>query len=263
MPEPFQIEPVRILLVEDEVPAAHRLTGLLRELAPGMEILAVLDSVSDTLAWLSRHGEPDLLFLDIHLADGSGLELFRQRNVDCPVIFTTAFDQYALAAFAANSIAYLLKPVQREELDFALAKFARLRRRSEASWKDRLAGLLRYRPTAPADYPCRVLAGAGRVLTPVDIPEIVCFAVADKTVQLHTVSGKVYTMNQTLDELEQRLDPESFYRISRQVLVNAAGVTQIRRDSSGRIRVRLQSSSPMEFTVSRERAASFRQWLGR
>jgi len=196
---------MRILLIEDELPAARQLARLLREARPDGAILDTLDSVESAVSWLRTFPPPDLIFMDIQIADGLSFDIFQQVEVAAPVIFTTAFDQYALQAFRVNAIDYLLKPVDPEELVAALHK---VEQRRSAALPD-LAALARY--FSPREYKERFMVKAGKHFQMLRADDIACFHSADGFTQALDTGGKKHFVDHTLDELEQLLDPRRFF----------------------------------------------------
>lgn len=236
----------RVFIAEDEPPARERLRAALGRVAPQLQVVGESDSVRGTQDWLARHGPPDLLLLDIQLADGLSLELFEAGAPEVPVVFTTAYDRFALEAFKALAVDYLLKPVSDAALAQALAKAARLRRGFGAevkAWRTRLLGR----------------QGAAYVAVPV---ERLAYAVAlDKLAVAVDEQGRRTTLDMSLAELEAQLDPARFFRLNRQLIVGAHAVERFSAIGKGRLRVELRPALAGDALVSQERAAAFRAWL--
>ena len=267
-----------ILLLEDEYPAAERLQRLLAQAAPEAQVLAVLDTVAGALAWLAVHPAPDLILSDIQLADGLSLEIWEQAVVPSPVIFTTAFDAYAIRAFQANSVAYLLKPVKLAELQAALAKrdaqrdaalHEGLRMRNEelaaspnssfpvphASFSiERLLDALR-------PYKARFLVRQGEQLLPLPVAEAAWFLSRHETVTLVCFDGRRFVLDYTLEQLESLLDPAQFFRLNRQLLAQLPAVCRLHPHFGGKLLVELHPAPPEEVLVSREKAGAVKAWL--
>lgn len=254
------------LILEDELPAANRLQRLIKACDASIRILGVLDSVESAAAFLSGTQQPDLLFADIHLADGLSFELFRRVRLPCPVIFTTAYDEYALRAFKLNSVDYLLKPVDQEELQQALQKFRQWHQqggqkpdntRDEQILQQLLAGWGKPR------FRQRFLIRRGERLDYV-LSEQVAFVYSDGGLT-HLVDrgGQRDLLDKTLDQLEQELDPALFYRISRKCLVALPAIRQMHKYFSGRLKLDLQPTPPFDVFVSRNRVEGFQEWLDR
>lgn len=251
---------MKVLIIEDEDPAAERLESLLKETAPEAEVLARLDSVRASVAWLERNPAPDLIFMDIQVADGLSFEIFRQRDVEAPVVFTTAYDQYALEAFRVNSIDYLLKPVKREELARALNKY---RKTQPATLLPDLGQLLKQlQPGAPVkEFKRRFLIRFGDKIKAVDVDQVMYFYTEDKINYLRTRDNQSYPVDQNLDKLEEILDPKRFFRINRQFIISIESIDQMYSFSKSRVKITLRPPSEGDTIVSTERSPLFKQWL--
>ena len=247
---------MRILLIEDELPAARQLARLLREARPDGAILETLDSVESAVSWLRTFPPPDLIFMDIQIADGLSFDIFQQVEVAAPVIFTTAFDQYALQAFRVNAIDYLLKPIDPEELVAALHK---VEQRRPAALPD-LAALARY--FSPREYKERFMVKAGKHFQMLRADDVACFHSADGFTQALDTGGKKHFVDHPLDELEQLLDPRRFFRVGRNLIVHINAVLRVATHFNGRLKLEIKPAPAEEVFVSRERAAAFKAWLG-
>jgi DNA-binding LytR/AlgR family response regulator len=250
---------MNLLLVEDEPLAARRLEALLREVAPEARVVGQTESVRETLRWLKANPRPDLLLLDIQLADGLSFELFQQTPLEVPVIFTTAYDEYALRAFKVNSVDYLLKPVEREELAAAMDKFRRQQGTSVAQ-VGRLLEAYGLKP-APA-YRSRFLLRLGGRLEVVPVDDVLYLFADDKLVFLVTTDGRKLPVDEPLDELERQLDPAQFSRFNRKFLGRVGAIDRIEPYFNGKLRLWLRHRpTEEEIYVSRERAEPFKSWL--
>lgn len=245
---------MKILLIEDELPAARQLTKLLQAQQPGCTILETLDSVEGAVRWLQAFPAPDLIFMDIQIADGLSFDIFRQTDVSAPVIFTTAFDQYAVQAFKVNAIDYLLKPVDPEELQTALERVTQ--RQAPVD----VAALMRY--FQPATYKDRFLVKTGQHMTFLAIDDVAFFRSSDGLTQAFTFGRKKYFIDHTLDELERLIDPRRFFRVSRAVTVRLDAIRKIHPHLNGRLKLETEPAAPDDVFVSRERAGEFKAWLG-
>ena len=255
---------MKVVIVEDEHLSARRLAALVQRWDPSVEILAELPSVAASIEWFSAHPQPDLVFMDIHLEDGTSFSIFDALNLDVPVIFTTAYDEYMVKAFKVNSVDYLMKPVRYEELSEALDKFRRLHRQPGAS--DTPAGLealLRTLQPKEPEYRKRFLIAAGSRLLTVDIAEVRYFYSAEKLTFLVTAANQRYPIDFSLDKLAPQLDPARFYRISRGMTVSVDAIRQIHQYAKGRIRLDLDPAPKEEVFVSLDRSTDFKEWLGR
>lgn len=287
---------MKTLIIEDEKAAVRNLRALLAEIAPEMEILAITDSITETVEWLQLHPMPELIFMDIHLADGSAFEIFDEIEISCPIIFTTAYDEYALKAFKVNSIDYLLKPINRNDIRRALEKLARLYGSEKnmldpeiPSFEDRKGvegrKAMEDRKTmdpSPGsdrrdvpDYRAFIRAWKqeeqarthflipvkGDKLLPVSVEMILYFYIAEGNVKVVVKGGKEYPFNQTLDELGDCLDPTRFFRVNRQYLISRSAVKDIDMWFNGRLSVNLIVPAPERILVSKARATEFKVWF--
>ena len=254
---------MKILIIEDEAPAARRLAALVRDAQPGAEILEIIDSVESAAKWLAAHRSPDLIFMDIQLADGLSFDIFGRVEVKAPVIFTTAYDEYALKAFKVNSVDYLLKPVDPDELSNSLRKLQTLRDQFAPPLD---AAVLRslvhsLRPDQP-QFKTRFLVRFADKLVFIQADDIAYFIAEDKYVFVITRDNKKYPLDHTLDELDTTLDPSVFFRLNRKFISHLKSIQSIHTYFNGKLKLHLVPAEPEEVTVSRERAALFKKWLG-
>jgi DNA-binding LytR/AlgR family response regulator len=244
------------LIIEDELPAAKQLAKLLSRLSPSIAVIETLDSVSGAVNWLQTFSPPALIFMDIQIADGLSFDIFKQTTVASPVIFTTAFDQYAIQAFKVNAVDYLLKPIEQQELAAAVA---RVRERREIPPID-------YRQLARAmeqpAYKTRFLVKSGQGMIFLSDQDIAWFQSSGGLTQACTVQGKKYFVDHTLEDLEQLLNPADFFRISRAMTLRATAVQKIHTHFNGRLKLELMPVCSEEVFVSRERVNAFKTWLG-
>lgn len=249
-----------ILLVEDEKLAREQLEQMVLELAPDARIAARFDSVARTVAWLRDNPAPDLVFLDIQLADDLSFAIFEQIELRSPVIFTTAFDQYAIRAFKVNSIDYLLKPVDRTELAAALQKFRENRRAAPPPFDiTQLAEALR--KPAVQQYQERFMVSRGERLLSIPADQVAWFEGEDRYVWLMSVDGKRYPVEYKLSDLEGLLDPRSFFRLNRSFIARFEAIKELVTLSKSRVKVVLSPLPSREVIVSSERTAEFKHWL--
>ncbi|WBA43698.1 LytR/AlgR family response regulator transcription factor [Hymenobacter canadensis] len=252
-----------VLLLEDEYPAAERLQRQLLQAAPEAQVLAVLDSVAATLQWLDNNPTPDLILSDIQLADGLSLEIFEQAVVRSPVIFTTAYDAYAIRAFRANSVDYLLKPVKLLELQAALAKLREWRTPAAAPTQpaQRLEHLLDSLPRPERPYKTRFLVRHGEQLLPLPAAQVAWFQSRHETTTLVAQDGRRFVVDYTLEQLESLLDPRQFFRLNRQFLAQLPAVQRLHPHFNGKLLLELHPAPSEEVLVSREKASALKQWL--
>ncbi len=250
---------LRVLIIEDEEPAANRLQKMIREAEPEAEILASIPSVSSAINWFGNNVAPDLIFSDIQLADGTSFDIFQEVNIKCPVIFVTAYDQYAIEAFKLNSVDYLLKPLKKDELLAAISKF-RATRQAPAPALDIQKLLQSYNLHAP-QYKERFIVRYGDHIKTVQTNEVAYFYTEDKVNFLTTFEGRRYAIDLNLDNLESVLDPGTFFRINRQFIVSVRSIAEMFTYTKGRVLIKLNPAAKQETIVSTERSADFKVWL--
>ncbi|UZR95034.1 LytR/AlgR family response regulator transcription factor [Chondrinema litorale] len=253
---------MKIVIIEDETLAAKKMEQMLQRYSDENEIVAQLPSVEEAVEWLSENDEPDLIMADIQLSDGLSFEVFQEVKVKCPVIFTTAYDEYAIEAFKVNSIDYLLKPVRYNKLEEALEK---LNNMSESLQKavrnskiDTLIGLLGKEKKV---YKQRFLVKYGRKIKSVKAHEIAYFISEDKVVFIITFDNRKYAVNHSLEQLEEMMDPGIFFRINRQYLIHIDATQNIFPYFKGRLKIELTPTTNDEIVVSSHKAPLFKEWL--
>lgn len=249
------------LIIEDEKPAARLLQRKLEKLQ--IEVGVMLHSVEESIEWFSKNEHPDLIFLDIQLSDGLSFEIFEKIDIKSAVIFTTAYDEYALKAFKLNSIDYLLKPIDEDDLETAISKFKmRLPKPQNSPQLD--FEFIKKMLQNPFDknFKTRFIVKIGQHLKVISTDEIECFFSENKGTYIHTFDNRNYLLESTLEVLEQELDPEKFYRISRKFILPLQSIKEIVAYSNSRLKVVLPSFSADEVVVSREKVADFKAWIG-
>jgi two-component system LytT family response regulator len=251
---------INVLIIEDELAASKRLQKLITELMPDAAITTILVSIATAVNWFKNNQQPDLVLADIHLADGSSFEIFRQVKLDCPVIFITAYDQYALEAFKHNSIHYLLKPVKKEDLTEAILKFRKMHAVNANSNIDIEKMLMSFRQPA-ANYKERFIIRFGEHIKTIETQDIAYFYTENKANYAVMKDGKRYPVDHNLDELEQLINPKSFFRINRQFIIGYNSITEMVSYSKSRVLIKLNPPSKFETIVSTERSATFKLWL--
>lgn len=251
---------MKILIVEDESINASRLKRLLEELEPNCEILGIIDTVVDTVAWLKSNPCPDLITMDIRLADGLSFAIFDEIEITCPVIFTTAYDEYAIRAFKVNSIDYLMKPIEKTELEFALTKFKSLNK-NESSVTN-ITGILKELIEKPV-FRMRFLVTYRDGYKSVDVADIDFIYSEFKTSNLFLKSGVIISIPQTMEELEQELDPNIFFRANRQFFIRAESIKSIANYFNAKLKIQLKLDPEREVIISREKTPFFKQWMDR
>ena len=251
---------IKALIIEDEEPAADRLKKLVAKADPDIEVADIIVSVRSAVNYL-KNNSPDIIFLDIHLADGESFEIFRQIHVTCPIIFTTAYDQFALQAFKLNSIDYLLKPVKKEELETALKKFKDLFRVHKETIVD-YQKLAEYMGKEKPVYKKRLLIRYGDLFKTIEIKDAAYFFSENKISYVCTKQNAQYALDNTLDELEGFLEPKEFFRINRQFIVSVDSIDKMVAVSKSRVKLSLKPHTEHETIVSTERSPEFKKWLG-
>jgi two-component system, LytTR family, response regulator len=252
---------MRILIVEDEKLSAHRLQGMLKALLPDADIVKITDSIDATISYLNQDPSIDLGLFDIQLADGLSFEIFENIPVSFPVIFTTAFNEYAIRAFKVNSIDYLLKPIDEKELRYAIEQFQAANNSRPTILSDpKIARALKM---LTREYKSRFVVKVGEHLRVIPVDEIALFYSMEKAIYIKTNDERNYPIDFSLDELEDLLNPENYFRISRKHIVSLAAITDIVAYTGSRLKIKLRIPSEEDLLVSRDRAAEFKQWLGR
>jgi DNA-binding LytR/AlgR family response regulator len=253
---------MKIVIIEDEHLAAKRLKDLIIKNNPDAEILENLVSVKRSVEWFRNNPQPDLLFCDIQLADGLCFEIFELVMVNCPVVFTTAYDEYALKAFKLNSIDYLLKPIDYNELTKAISKFEKLYPSKENRPLRPSFSIEELLQTFGQQYKNRFVVKVGLNLKPIETSEIQYFYSLEKSSFLYTSQNKSYDLDYSLDQIEKLTNPKQFYRICRKYLINISFIQQVSAYSNSRLLVKFKNSDVDDAIVSREKVSQFKIWLG-
>lgn len=251
---------MNILIIEDEKPAAEQLMRLLRKQLPEAFFHGPVGSIQSSVDWLEKNPSPDLIFLDIQLEDGPSFEIFRKTEVRAPIIFCTAYDQYALKAFKLNSIDYLLKPVEPAELQRALDKYRKWNTTAAPQLDDQ--SLHQLLNPLKAQYKNRFVIKVGEKLNVISVEEVAFFVSAGKFTFLQNNEGRQYPIDLSLDRLQEILDPDKFHRISRKYIVSFPAIEEVRSYSSSRLKLQLRHCKNPDVMVSRDRTAGFKEWLG-
>jgi two-component system, LytTR family, response regulator LytT len=251
---------MNIIIIEDEKPAARLLQRKVEKL--GLQINTLLHSVEESINWFQNNAHPDLIFLDIQLSDGLSFEIFESIDIKSAVIFTTAYDEYALRAFKLNSIDYLLKPIDEDDLEIAVNKF-KARNTSTSNFSLDFE-MIKKMLVNPVDriFKKRFTIKVGQQLKMIIIDEIECFYSENKGTYLHTFDNRNYLLDITLEQLENELDPQNFYRVSRKFIIPMKAIKEIQIYSNSRLKVILPTYKEDEVIVSREKVAEFKSWIG-
>ncbi len=251
---------MNIIIIEDEKPAARLLQRKVEKL--GLQINTLLHSVEESIHWFQNNPHPDLIFLDIQLSDGLSFEIFETIDIKSAVIFTTAYDEYALRAFKLNSIDYLLKPIDEDDLETAVNKFkARNVAVPNLSLDFEMIKKMLVNPI-DRSYKKRFTIKMGQQLKMINIEEVECFYSENKGTYLHTFENRDYLLDNTLEQLETELDPKDFYRVSRKFIIPMKAIKEIQMHSNSRLKVILPTYKEDEVIVARERVTDFKEWLG-
>ena len=248
---------MKVVVVEDEHLAAEKLIQQLYSIAPEVKVLAVLESVEESVNWFATHSAPDLVFMDIQLDDGLSFEVFDELEVKAPVIFTTAFDEYAVRAFKVNSVDYLLKPIELEALRVALSKYKELYSKHQ---------LLEEKVTKVIEqlsrtYKSRFFIKIGNRFQSIPVSKICCFFVQERSTFIKTMEGKTYDLDFSLDQLQKMVNPDQFFRISRNYLVNINCINEIISYSATRLKLKLAAELGEDIIVSRDKVSGFKKWM--
>lgn len=254
---------MKIVIIEDEKHTALDLKESIEKLRPQDSVLTIVDSVEDGLAWFSRNPQPDLIFSDIKLGDGLAFDIFKKTDITCPVIFCTAYDEYAIEAFQNNGIDYLLKPIEEENLEKSLSKIQMLKnsvsKRYDPSIMDQL---FREIESKNQQYKSTLLVTSGEKMIPINIDEIAYFNVSGSGgVQLTTQDGQSYWINDTLSHLQSVINPQWFYRVNRQFLVAYTAIKEVEQYFDRKLLVHLHQQVSEPITISKEKATDFLAWL--
>lgn len=253
---------MKIVIIEDERPNSRMLEDMIKSLRPDWELLAVIESVKSAVSWFNSHEHPDLIFMDIQLIDGVCFSIFDQVTINCLVIFTTAYNEYAIQAFKVNSVDYLLKPVKKDELDFAISrveKFYEIIQKQKE--KPDYAGILDAIKMGERKYRQRFLVAGATSLSKISTSEIAYVYSENKVTFAVCFDGKQHVIDHSLDKLEEELDPEIFYRANRQYILNIDSVHKIENYFGGKLIVKLIAPFKSSVSISRLKATSFKYWI--
>ena len=258
---------MNVLIIEDEAIAARRIKKMITDFDGNNQIVGLVDSVETAVDWFENNPQPDLILCDIELADGQSFEIFNKTTVSSPVIFTTAYDEYAIKAFKVNSIDYLLKPVKEEELKHSIEKFKQLKNAFSVAEKpsidiQALISELNAQKQSTFNYRDRFLIKQGQRYITVHSTDIAYFFTKGKVVFIKCWDNKEYIVDYSLDDLETSVNPQRFFRLNRQFLVELKSVDKVHMWFNGKLKVQLNPESKEDLVVSRERAGEFKIWLG-
>lgn len=252
---------LQLIIIEDEYPAADRLQKMLHRCDHDIQIQAVLPSVKEAVSWFQENTPPDLVLSDIQLSDGLSFEIFQKINLKSPIIFTTAYDEYAIRAFRVNSLDYLLKPIKKDELDQALTKYTQHHSSSlSLGTQDQLTQLLQsFQPET--QYKSRLLVSYRDAMIPIPTADIAYFHSQHEWVYAIHQDGRKFPLDQTLEALQSTLDPQYFFRLNRQFIAHLKSISKVQPSFNGKLSVALQPSPETDVHVSREKAKRLKAWL--
>ena len=252
---------MKALIIEDEVLAAQSLQKLITEVAPDTEIIGVLQSIEESVAWFDENPMPDLVFMDIHLADGSSFAIFERTQITCPIIFTTAYDEYALKAFEVSSIDYLLKPINRNDLTRAMNKFNTLVG-EKANNNNAIETLLQQIGMKKSYKSCFLVPQRDKLI-PLAASNIAYIYIEDKSVKTIALDEHIYYMSQTLDEIMNQLNPDDFFRANRQFIVSRKAIKDITIWFGNKLSLNLSVKVPEKIIISKAKVSEFKNWFSK
>jgi len=252
---------MKIVIIEDEIWAADLLKSLVKDYDPNIEVVQILDSVKTSVKWFNSNPAPDLALMDIQLADGISFEIFEKTLVECPVIFTTAFNEYAVKAFKVNSIDYLLKPIDPDELEAAIDKYKKIHVGTPVIPQYQIFDNLLQ--TLTNNYKQRFVIKVGEHIKSISIDEILYFYSLEKATYLHTAENRNYVIDYSVEQVESLVDPEKFFRINRKYLIAMNSFNDIISYSNSRLKIELLHSDDHDVIVAREKVRGFKKWLDR
>ena len=251
---------MKILIIEDEAFAADALEKIVLELRPQTEVQERLESIEEAVEYFQLKSQPDLIFCDIHLSDGSSFEIFRQIEIKTPVIFTTAYNEYAIEAFKVNSIDYLLKPLKKNEVAAAIKKYEELQKDEISQGIENLRNLLKT-PAQEQEVKSRFMVKSGQTIKTIPSEDVAYFLAEEGVVLLYTFEGNRYVVNYTLDQLDDQLEQKKFFRVNRQLISNIEAVSEVSPYFKGRLHLTLDPPLAGEQIISSSKASAFKQWL--
>ena len=248
---------MRVLIIEDETAAARNLQSMLEAVEPSIEIVGITESIADTVDWFAENETPDMVFMDIHIADGESFRIFDSVDITAPIIFTTAYDQYALEAFKVNSIDYLLKPLKEEDLQRALDKWRRITNTERNEYNNRVGSMISGHQRASEMF----LVHVKDKIVPLQSSDIAFFYTSNERVTAHLLSGESYPIDKTLEALQSSLSEFDFFRANRQFIISRKAVKDISIWFGSRLSLNLTVEIPERIVISKARVPEFKRWL--
>lgn len=250
---------MKVLIIEDERAAARNLALLLEEIDPNIEVCAIIDTISKAVDFFKKPNDIDLAFFDIHLADGNSFEIFEQTEVSVPIIFTTAYDEYAIKAFKVNSVDYLLKPIDEEELKEAIAKFRKTKKEDFSA--KQFKNLVENLDLSRKQYKKTYLVQQADTLTPIETGNIAYFIIDTGVVKAVSFENQKYVIDKKLEEIESELDPYQFFRANRQIIVQRKAIENIKIYFNGKLILNVRPETEDKLIISKAKASSFKSWI--
>lgn len=247
---------MKVLIVEDETVAYENLVEIIHEIDDSISIVGNTESINQTISWINNNISPDLILMDIHLSDGNAFEIFQQVSVEVPIIFITAYDEYAIEAFKVNSIDYLLKPIKVDDLENALLKFKKWTRTEVVQYLSQMSEL-----QLPHKYKNKLLIPHDNQLIPINIQDICCFYTTDKNTFVFLNDGQQYSYSKTLEQIALTLNPADFIRANKQYIIARESVATITIWFDNRLLIQLNVNTPERIFVSKNKAAEFKSWI--
>ncbi len=248
---------MRVLIIEDETAAARNLQSMLEAVEPGIEIVGITESIVDTVEWFAENEAPDMVFMDIHIADGESFRIFDSVDITSPIIFTTAYDQYALEAFKVNSIDYLLKPLKEEDLQRALDKWRRITNVERSEYRNRVGSMISEQQRTNEMF----LVHVKDKIVPLQASDIAYFYTSNERVTAHLLDGASYPIDKTLEALQSSLSEHDFFRANRQFIISRKAVKDISIWFGSRLSLNLTVEIPERIVISKARVPEFKRWL--
>lgn len=253
---------MNVLIVEDEYGAARNLTDILKQVVPDIKICAITESIKETIEWFSQNPMPDLAFFDIHLSDGSVFEVFEKIEIDIPVIFTTAYDAYALDAFKVNSIDYLLKPINTQAVERAINKFNGLFSKQLRPTEQNIAQLIQtIKSLQPHNYKKTLLIQNRESLTPIAVDEIAWFYLINGIIEVITINNKKHTLLKSLERVERDLNPNDFFRVNRQYIVSRKAIVSAHIYFNRKLLLKVKPALKHQIIIGKHRTSEFKRWF--
>lgn len=247
---------MRVLIVEDETSAYINLKKILEEVDKTIEITENTESIKQTVKWLENNNAPDLIFMDVHLSDGSAFNIFNLITVEVPIVFTTAYDEYAIEAFKVNSIDYLMKPIEKSEVNRAIEKYRKLNEHDLVKYINQLSQLI-----PSGRYPEKLLIPVKDKLIQVTLNQVACFYTSDNSTQIILLDGQKYLYNKSLDSIINTVNPSLFFRANKQFVIAKKHVSDITIWFDNRLLISLMVETPERIYISKNKAALFKQWM--